>query len=82
MVYKEKLNVSLQEEEAFKEWMQNRHTVLKPADKGSAVVILSREQYILEANRQLNDQTYFQKLDKPIYLQTVPLVHQILNKLH
>lgn len=80
--YNEKSNLSQQEKEALKQLMQNKHIVIKPADKGSAVVILSRQHYILEAKRQLNDKTYYSKLNKPIYLQTVPLVHQIIDKLH
>lgn len=80
--YSEKSNLSQQEKEALKQLMQNKHIVIKPADKGSAVVILNRQHYILEANRQLNDKTYYSKLNKPIYLQTVPVVHQIIDKLY
>ena len=36
---------------------------MKPADKGSAVVVLSTEDYIKEADRQLNNQSYYKKLD-------------------
>ena len=33
----------------------NKHIVLKPADKGSATIIMDREQYVWEAYRQLGD---------------------------
>lgn len=77
----EKLNLSTTEIHALKELKNAKHIVIKPADKGSAVVILSREQYVSEVERQLNDLVYYKKLDKPIYLETIPLVHQILHTL-
>ena len=46
---------------------KNRKIVIKPADKGSATVILSREHYIREAHRQLNNPKYYNKLDKAIW---------------
>ena len=38
---------------------QRTDIIIKPTDKGSAVVVLSKEDYIKEANRQLIDQTYY-----------------------
>lgn len=77
----EKPNLTEEEKKALEQLIKNRHIVIKQADKGSAVVIMSRDQYILEANRQLQDRTYYEKLKKPIYLQTVPTVHKILDEL-
>lgn len=74
-------NLNKEELKALDELKTAKHIVIKPADKGSAVVIMDREQYILEAQRQLNDVTYYRKLDKPIYLQTIPLVQDILLRL-
>lgn len=78
----EKPNLSQTEQQALKELATNKHVVIKPADKGSAVVILDREQYIFEANRQLEDRTYYKRLQQPIYLQTVPKVYEIVEDLH
>lgn len=51
-------------------------------DKGSAVVIPDREQYLEEGSRQLNDKTYYMKFTKTsIYLQTIPMVEKIINNL-
>lgn len=77
----EKCNISLAEVKALRELQHMKHIVLKPADKGSAIVILSREQYILEVERQLNDTEYYKKLDKPIYVDTIPIVRDIVDKL-
>ncbi|KAF7693726.1 hypothetical protein HF521_007479, partial [Silurus meridionalis] len=60
----------------------NQNIIIKPADKGSATVIMDREQYLWEGYRQLQDRTYYQKLDKPIYPDTVPLVKEIVQILY
>ena len=48
---------------ALRNLPQRKDIVIKPADKGSAVVVLSKEDYIKEANRQLNNLSYYIKLD-------------------
>lgn len=77
----EKNNISHQEIRALRELRNTKHIVIKPADKGSAVVILSRDQYIFEAERQLEDVIYYRKIDKPMYLDTIPMVREILDSL-
>lgn len=77
----EEANISCEEVKILRDLKSLKSIVIKPADKGSAVVILSREQYIMEAERQLNDPIYYEKLEKPIYLETVPLVERILDSL-
>lgn len=78
----ERNNLSEGEQIALKELADNRQIVIKPADKGSATVIMGRDQYIQEVGRQLRDTTYYVKLTEPIYLHTVPIVHQIIDQLY
>lgn len=77
----EKHNLNSDEVLALKQLMNNKNIVLKPADKGSAVVIMSRDQYLWEAYNQLNNSNYYTKLSKPIYLDTVPMIKKILDTL-
>ena len=42
---------------------QRKDVVVKPADKGGAAVVRARDLYIQEAERQLSDSAYYQKLD-------------------
>ena len=37
--------------------------VIKPADKGSAIVVMDKVNYLEEANRQLTDERFYKKLD-------------------
>ncbi len=70
-----------QEVKAFRQLMEVKHIVIKPADKGSSVVILDRDKYIMDVLRQLNNKTYRKKLDEPIYLKTIPTVDKIIETL-
>lgn len=70
-----------EEVEALKQLQNNTHIVLKPADKGNAMVIMDREQYVWEGLRQLNNLEHYIKLQKPIYLNTVEMVKNIIDKL-
>lgn len=74
-------NLSPAEAEALKELKNNKNIVIKPADKGSVVVIMDREQYLWEGYRQLNDKQYYSKLANPIYPNTVKLVEKIIKNL-
>ncbi|KAK2810864.1 hypothetical protein Q5P01_000343 [Channa striata] len=75
-------NFNMEEDRALMELKQNNHIIIKPADKGSAVVVMDREQYLWEGYRQLNNNTYYNKLNGPIYPDTVPLVEKIIQTLH
>lgn len=80
--YREKANLSEEEKEALEDLVTKKRLIIKPADKGSAIVILGREQYLMEVNRQLNDTQYYKKLREPIYLKTVPVIDTILTNLY
>ena len=54
-------NLSSQEYKAIKSLQHNPDIVIKPADKGSAIVILDRQYYISEGLRQLNDHNFYEQ---------------------
>ena len=76
-----KPNLKKEEARALRELMNNKHIIIKPADKGSVVVIMDRAQYLWEGYRQLNDPQYYSKLQKPLYPDTIPLVQKVIQKL-
>lgn len=55
---KEDWNVTKGERETLKRLSADTSLVIKPADKGSVVVVMNREQYVKEVNRQLEDQDF------------------------
>ena len=77
----EKFNLTKAETRILKQLKKNPDIVIKKADKGSALVIQSKDNYVWEAERQLHDQRYYRKLDHPIYLKTIPVITRIINKL-
>ena len=59
----------------------NPSVVIKPADKGSATVIMSKKNYIAEAERQVSNQKHYAKLDTPVYPQAAVRISATLDKL-
>ena len=56
--------------------------IIKPVDKGSSVVVMGRDQYISEAERQLNDNTYYQLLDHDPTTEFAVQGAETVNKMH
>ena len=61
--WRAKDNISMDERRALKSLRERTDIVIKPADKGSAVVIMSQEGYIAEVNRQLQNTKHCKLLD-------------------
>ena len=55
-------NLTKQENAALRDLSNNEDIVIKRADKGGAVVIWGREQYIQEAHNQLLNSEYYTPL--------------------
>ena len=60
------MNISPKERVAIRELRDNQKIIIKPADKGSAVVILNREDYLAEGYTQLKDVNFYQKQDSDL----------------
>ena len=56
-------NLASNERIALHRHHELRDVVIKPADKGSAVVVLSKEDYVNEAERQLNNHGHYTRLN-------------------
>ena len=52
-------NLSPAERGAIQELKERDDIVIKPADKGSAVVVKDKVYYLEEANRQLTDERFY-----------------------
>ena len=49
--------------EALHSLMYDDQIIIKPADKGSTVVVWSKDDYLLEAYNQLIDTSFYQKCE-------------------
>ena len=59
-------NLTATERQALQKLRKNQKIVIKPANKGSGTVIMSRENYIKAAHKLLNNNTHYKKLPEPI----------------
>ena len=59
-------NLSPGEKEAMENLAGREDIIISKADKGGAVVIQDVEDYIQEANRQLNDSEFYRKVDRDL----------------
>ena len=60
---------------------KRKDIIIKKADKGSAVVIQNREDYIREAERQLSNTKNYRKLAGPAYPATANLINEAVDEL-
>lgn len=60
----------------------NPHIIIKPADKGSKIVIMDKNQYLFEANRQLSNTTYYKPIPNSLGNDTAAKVRSIIHALH
>lgn len=74
-------NLSPEERRALKKLKNNRDIVIKPADKGSKIVILDKASYIKEANRQLQNKKHYLPLKTSIQAETQAQIREILDDL-
>ena len=64
---------------SLKKLKNNPEIIIKPADKGGAVCILNRTDYIKEAERQLQNTKYYKPINKPKKFETIPSINATLD---
>lgn len=76
---KDKNNLSVRQISALKSLNKKTHLIIKKADKGSCCVVMDKINYIKEAERQLNNDAFYKKIDAPIYPETSIKYRDILS---
>lgn len=76
-----RLNLTKPELAAIAQLRNNKDVVIKPADKGGAVVIMDREAYKSEGLRQLNNNKYYEEIDGPLADVTSQKINSIIREL-
>ncbi|XP_064469602.1 uncharacterized protein LOC135384327 [Ornithodoros turicata] len=57
-------NLSSEGCKAFSDLEKRKDIAIKPADKGGAIVVMDTDAYIREGARQLEDKTFYERLDR------------------
>lgn len=74
-------NLSPEERRALDDLRHDESIVIKPADKGSATVVLDRSAYVAECRRQLSNSQYYRQIDAPLLHQNVGMINTILEEM-
>ena len=77
-----KSNLSHSEKSALKELKNNDAIVIKKADKGSATVILNKQDYVEEALRQLGNKIHYKPISEPVYPEFCQKFNSVLDEMH
>lgn len=77
-----KSNITGEQQRALVGLCKLDNIIIKPADKGGQIVLQDRTDYLLEANRQLDDTNYYKKLSGPLQLETQTMIRAIIDKLY
>lgn len=80
-IKEEKSNLTVEEEQALHNLKKRTDIIVKPADKGSAMVLMDRTDYEKEALRQLQNTEYYKPLSEPIKEITTNRIASILKTL-
>lgn len=76
-------NISPSEKQALHQLRHHYpHIIIKPADKGSKIVILDTHQYLTEANRQLSNPLHYRPIPQSIQLQTQVKIRRLVHSLY
>lgn len=74
-------NISKEEREALSSLKNNKNIVIKKADKSNTIVIMDKQQYTTEAQRQLQSKHYMQ-VEKPDLKELHNCIQDKVNEMH
>ena len=75
-------NLTNQERQAFRELMKDDSIVIRPADKGSGIVILDKDKYVNKVNDDLANNATYKKLPKDTLQTVTNKVKKLARDLH
>jgi hypothetical protein len=80
-ITKDRNNISFHQINALKNLKNKKHLIIKPADKGASCVVMDKTNYIIEAERQLNNESFYKKINEPIFPETSKQYQTILKSM-
>ena len=74
-------NLTKKEGEAMKELMNDCNITIKPADKGSGIVIWNTQDYLRECENQLPDMNVYEKVEAELATARNKKIRKVLNNM-
>jgi tRNA/tmRNA/rRNA uracil-C5-methylase (TrmA/RlmC/RlmD family) len=75
-------NLTQADRSALRDIQERDDMIIKPADKGSAVVVMDKTTYLQEAERQLSDCRFYEKFDSDPTLDFTQKITRALEAMH
>lgn len=66
----------------MKKLIRNKNIIIKPADKGSSLIIMNKDNYLEEANRQFNNKLHYRRIQTTVAKESILTLNKILVHLH
>jgi hypothetical protein len=76
------LNVTKEENSAFMSLLHNKDIVIRPADKGSGIVIVNKSDYIDKLYQEMTDNKSYCQTDEDLTEASAKSVRSLVNKMH
>ena len=76
-----KKNLNKEEYQSIKSLKNNPDIIIKPADKGSAIAILNKDNYIAEGERQLQDEQFYEETHTDLTGEVIHRVNLFANNM-
>ena len=77
-----KLNITREEKDAFYSLLNNEDIVIRPADKGSGIVILDKDDYINKLQKEMTGSAAYVETEKDLTHETMKKIKKLVNKMH
>ena len=74
-----KKNLTKEEYQSIKSLRNHPDNIIKPADKGNAIVILDKDSYVKEGERQLHNDYFYEETDTDLTGEVVHRVNLYVN---
>lgn len=74
-------NLTKCDRDAITKLKKDKNIVIKPADKGSAIVIMDRQDYVFEAERQLKVNRHYREINEPQFPDNCTIFNRILAEM-
>jgi len=75
-------NVSAEESKAMKTLLDDNNIVIRPADKGSGIVVVDTADYVMNMEKEMNDKESYQISNGNGKEESIKIVKKVANKLY
>ena len=77
-----KINLTKEENSAFHELLHNDDIIIRPADKGSGIVVIDKEEYIESLEKEMEQSSAYERTDNDRTEEAHKKVKKLVNKMN